>query len=167
MNRRSGLRRHCGGKRFMSEKPKRRDENIVNKYMWSSILTGALLVFVLSMIFLVTDTFTNIFRYDESNKYLLTGYFTFFVFASVFNAFNARTDKLNLFENITKNDGFMKIIALIVIVQVFMTYFGGVVLRSYGLNLKEWTIVLLMAVSIIPVDLLRKYIVGKEQLQKQ
>ncbi len=154
-------------KRFMSEKPKRRDENIVNKYMWSSILTGALLVFVLSMIFLVTDTFTNIFRYDESNKYLLTGYFTFFVFASVFNAFNARTDKLNLFENITKNDGFMKIIALIVIVQVFMTYFGGVVLRSYGLNLKEWTIVLLMAVSIIPVDLLRKYIVGKEQLQKQ
>ena len=154
-------------KRFMSEKPKRRDENIVNKYMWSSILTGSLLVFVLSMIFLVTDALTNVFRYDDSNKYLLTGYFTFFVFASVFNAFNARTDKLNLLDNITKNDGFMKIISLIVIVQVFMTYFGGVVLRSYGLNLKEWIVVLLMAVSIIPIDLLRKYIVGKKQLQKQ
>ena len=147
-------------KRFMKEKPKRRDEHIVSGYMWSSILIGAVFVFMLSMIFLLTDTLASVFRPDVANKYLLTGYFTFFIFAAVFNAFNARTEKLNIFDNITKNKGFIKVIGLIVIVQVAMTYLGGVVLRCYSLNINEWIVVLIMAISIIPVDLLRKLIVG-------
>ena len=41
-----------------------------------------------------------------------------------------------------------------------MTFLGGAVLDCYGLNLTEWIVVLVMAVSIIPVDLIRKAIVG-------
>ncbi|MDR0652201.1 MAG: calcium-translocating P-type ATPase, PMCA-type [Synergistaceae bacterium] len=109
-------------KRFMREKPKKRDENIVSAYMWSAILVGSLLTFGLSMLFLKSDFTKSLFRADEGNRYLLTGYFAFFVFTSVFNAFNARTDQINLFDNIGQNKGFLRVIALIVTVQVLMTY---------------------------------------------
>ena len=164
--------------RYMAEKPKSRKEPIVNKYMWSEIITGALWIFVLSLVMLITgidpsnDTFrtdgfmANFFREytvgnaEDSTNYLLTGYFCFFIFAAVFNAFNARTEKMNLMDNIGRNKGFLKILGIITVVQVLMTYLGGAVLDCYGLNLTEWIVVLVMAVSIIPVDLIRKAIVG-------
>ena len=150
-------------KRFMQEKPKHREENIVSKYMWSEILVGAIWVFALSMFFLLSPIAHGIFRGDlTNNDYMLTGYFAFFIFASVFNAFNARTEQMNLFDNIGGNKGFLKILGLIVVVQVIMTYFGGVVLRCYGLNLQEWIFVLLLAFTIIPVDLIRKAIMRKK-----
>lgn len=151
-------------RRFMEEKPKRRDESIVSPYMWSSILTGSVWVFILSMFMLVTHSTDSFFRESANNEYLLTGYFAFFIFAAVFNAFNARTEKLNLFDNIKGNSGFLKILLIIVVVQVIMTYFGGVILRCYGLLLSEWVVVILLAVTIIPIDLIRKMIVnrGKE-----
>ena len=39
-----------------------------------------------------------------------------------------------------------------------MTYLGGAVLRCHGLDFVEWLVVLVMAASIIPVDLIRKAI---------
>jgi calcium-translocating P-type ATPase len=151
-------------KRFMQEKPKKRDEPIVSNNMWGSILTGAIYIFAVSMVFLnVGMVDKGLFRAGATsetvNMYLLTGYFAFFIFAAVFNAFNARTDRFNIFDNIMRNKGFLQVIGLIVVVQVAMTYFGGAILNSYGLNLMEWGIVLGLAVLIIPVDLLRKLIV--------
>ncbi len=147
--------------RYMDEKPKKREEHIVSGYMWSEIFTGSLWVFIMSLVFTRTSFANGFFRPDDANKYLLTGYFAFFIFTSVFNAFNARTDKMNLCENITKNTGFLKVMVLIVVVQIIMTYFGGIILRCYGLNVKEWIFVLVMSVTIIPVDLIRKLIVTK------
>ena len=87
---------------------------------------------------------------------MMTGYFTFYIFIAAFNAFNARTDRLNLFDNIGKNHGFWKVILLIVVVQVIMADFGGEILRCYGLVGKEWVVVVVLAFTIIPVDLIRK-----------
>ncbi|GHU52161.1 calcium-translocating P-type ATPase, PMCA-type [Clostridia bacterium] len=150
--------------RFMREKPKTRDENIVSGYMWSAIFTGSFLIFALSIMFLFSGAFEAVFRQPvgDHDKYILTGYFSFFIFASVFNAFNARTDKINLFDNITKNTGFLKVMGAIALIQIIMTYCGGAVLRSYGLNAVEWTAVILSAIIIIPVDILRKLLVRKE-----
>jgi calcium-translocating P-type ATPase len=143
--------------RFMQEAPKRRDENIVSNYMWGTVFTGSILTFVLSMFFLLSDFSRGVFRPDAENKYLLTGYFAFFIFTAVFNAFNARTDRLNLFDNIGLNRGFLRIMCLIAAVQVAMTYLGGLILRCFGLNGREWLFVLLLALIIIPVDLARKF----------
>ncbi|MDE5792695.1 MAG: cation transporting ATPase C-terminal domain-containing protein [Oscillospiraceae bacterium] len=110
-----------------------------------------------------SDFVANWFRPEVDGKsYLLTGYFAFFILIAVFNAFNARTPKLNLFDNIKGNQGFLKVMGGIALVQVIMTYVGGMVLRCYGLNGKEWLIVLIMALTIIPVDLIRKAIVGNK-----
>lgn len=146
-------------RRYMQERPKRRDEKIVSPYMWSQILTGSIWVFFLSMLFLLTPVFDGFFRAGEGNMYVLTGYFTFFIFAAVFNAFNVRTEQLNLLDNIGENKGFLKILLLIVVIQVIMTDFGGVILRCFGLTLSEWVVVLILAATIIPIDLIRKIIV--------
>lgn len=143
-------------RRYMDEKPKSRNEKIVSSYMWSEIIAGSIWTFLLSLFFLLSSTAHDIFREAPNNEYLLTGYFCFFIFISVFNAFNARTERLNLFDNITKNKGFLKILLLIVAVQVAMTYLGGDIFRCYGLNVQEWLFVIGMAFTIIPLDLLRK-----------
>ena len=159
--------------RFMEEAPKRRDEPIINKYMFSSIGTGSLWCFVMGLVFLLTDFSRDHFRdinpegvnlsFGGDSVYLLTGYFAFFIFLAVFNAFNARTDRINLFDNIGGNPGFLKVMALIVVVQVIMTYFGGAILRCYGLTGGEWAFVLAMAFTIIPVDICRKLIIGSNK----
>ena len=153
--------------RYMSEKPKKRDEAIVSPYMWTTILMGSLWTFALSLIFLMTDFASSYFRVDvlateasDHNIYLLTGFFAFFIFTSVFNAFNARTMELDLFDNLGRNKGFLQVMGIIVIVQVVMTYFGGEVMHCHGLNVTEWSFVLLMAVTIVPIDLLKKVLLG-------
>jgi len=50
----------------------------------------------------------------------------------------------------------LRILGLIVIVQVALVYLGGEIFRCHGLTLTQWGVVLLCAVSIIPVDMLRK-----------
>jgi len=141
-------------RRYMRERPKRRDESIISRYMWTEILTASLWGFALSMFLLLSQTADHFFR-DDYN-FLLTGYFTFFIFFAVFNAFNARTEQMNLFDNIGKNHGFWQVMGLIVVVQIIMTDFGGDILRCYGLNGGEWVLVLALAFTIIPVDLIRK-----------
>ncbi|MGN0583778.1 MAG: calcium-translocating P-type ATPase, PMCA-type [Oscillospiraceae bacterium] len=160
-------------KRFMKEKPKKRSESIVSKKMWSSIITGSLWMFILGFFMLTFSPLQKIFveglegvntfnpaDFSSGDKYLELGtaYFAFFIFSAVFNAFNARTDKANLFENIGGNKGFLKVLGIIAVVQIAMTYLGGAVLRCHGLDFVEWLVVLVMAVSIIPVDLIRKAI---------
>lgn len=94
---------------------------------------------------------------------LFTAYFALFIFIAVFNAFNARTEQLNLFDNIGKNSGFLKILGIIVVVQVLMTYLGRDIMDCYGLSAVQWLIVLGMAITIIPVDLIRKLIVNRKK----
>lgn len=140
--------------RYMQEEPKRRDESIVSKYMWTEIVTAGIWCFVLSMFLLFSDTADRVFR--DNHDFLMTGYFTFFIFFAVFNAFNARTEKLNLFDNIIKNHGFWQIMIVIIIIQIILTNFGGDILHCYGLHAGEWLFVILLAFTIIPIDLLRK-----------
>ena len=130
--------------------------------MWSAILTGGIFVSILSLYFLRADWIANSFRTGPDGShdmYLYTGFFSFFVIISIFNGLNARTDTMNLFEHITLNKGFIRVMSLILVIQVIMTYAGGVILRTYGLIFSEWRLILMLAFLIIPLDLLRKFIV--------
>ncbi len=153
-------------KRYMKEKPKRRDDNIVSPYMWSAILTASIWIFALSMVFLFAPITNNFFRSDDANRYLMTGFFVFFMFIAVFNAFNARTEQYNLLEYVKQNTAFLKVMGVIAVVQVALTYLGGVIFSCYGLTGMEWVFVLLMAVTIIPVDLVRKAVYKRVRKDK-
>ena len=164
--------------RFMTEKPKRRNEHIISKNMMSQIITGAAWTFILSLAMLVLGSFAadpnvpgvsfleswGFLRENaiegETHMFLHTAYFAFFIFIAVFNAFNARTDRVNLFDNLGRNKGFLTVFGIIAVVQILMTYLGGAILSGYGLNVTEWLMVLIMAISIIPIDLIRKAIMN-------
>ncbi len=147
-------------KRYMNERPKRRDESIISRDMWSNILTVGGYLTAASLVFLLAPFVKGFFRGEPvaPNIYFETGFFAFYVFSAMFNGFNARTDKLNVLDNVTKNRGFINVMLIIVVVQVVMTYIGGAMLRTAGLNLQEWVVVILGALIIIPVGLLRKLI---------
>ena len=141
-------------KRYMKEKPIRKDEPILNKYMYSAILLISIYSFILLSLFLKSDIVYMFIR--NSRKTLMTAFFSLFVFISVFNAFNARTERLNLFANILKNKVFIVILLFITLAQIFLIYNGGSLFRTYGLKLNELIFVIALAFTVIPLDLVRK-----------
>lgn len=150
--------------KYMNEAPKKRSESIINKDMWSAILVNGIFVAGMSVFYLTSPTIRGLFRTgDASNPdiYFLTGFFAMFIFFNGFNAFNARTTEIHLFKNMHLNPNFIKIVALIFTVQFILTYIGGEVLRTAGLTLSEWFVVIGLSVIIIPLDLSRKIIRDK------
>ena len=141
---------------IMKEKPKRRDEPILNSYMINQILLLGGFTVGLSLTFLKHPSFTAHFRTATDNIYLLTAFFAFFIFAGVFNCFNARTDRLNLLAGITKNRPFTFIMSAILVIQIGFVYLGGSVLRTVPLLPEELITALLAALLVFPAEFLRK-----------
>jgi Ca2+-transporting ATPase len=148
--------------RYMLEKPMRRDEQLINTDMWSSILINGAFIAFISILFLTSNLTRTLFSggheigSDAAQAKFLTAFFAFFVFIQIFNTFNARTQGLNLFEHLLDNRLFSIIIPSIMVIQIFFITYGGEILRTVGLSMQEWVYVLLLAVVIIPVDLVRK-----------
>lgn len=143
---------------YMEEKPKRRDEPILCGYMINEILLGGGFTVALCIAFLKMPEITRLFRASGDNIYLLTGFFALFIFASVFNCFNARTDRLKLFSGIIKNKGFILIMAAVLAVQIVFVYLGGAVLRTSPLTVGELGVTAALALLVFPAELIRKLI---------
>lgn len=143
---------------YMDEKPKSKNEPIINKYMYEEIVFTGLYSSLLCILFLKIPFVKSLIRYDVNDKYFFTAFFALFVFMGIFNAFNTRTNKYNLFYRIKNNKVFLIIFMLVAIMQIYFIYYGGIIFRTYGLNLKELLIVLGLAFSVVPVDLFRKFI---------
>lgn len=152
-------------KEYMKEPPKKRNEPIINKYMLNEILITGIYSSILCIIFLKSSIINNLFRPSYDNKYLMTAFFGLFIFISIFNSFNARTDRLNILGNIYKNKVFLLIIIFICIVQIIMIYYGGNTFRTSGLNIYEFIIMLLISITVIPIDFIRKIILKKNNYQ--
>ncbi|MEN8215640.1 MAG: calcium-translocating P-type ATPase, PMCA-type [Pseudomonadota bacterium] len=150
--------------RYLLEKPIPKDEQLISKDMWASILINGSVAALVSMIFLnyapIRELFSRGMPIDspEAEAVFLTAFFGFFVFMHAFNTFNARTQGLNLFEHILENKLFLGIIALIFSVQTIFIYIGGEVLRSVPLQPMEWLYMVMFALVLIPVDLVRKLV---------
>ena len=143
-------------KRYLLERPKQRGEEILDSKMWRAIIWNGLYICALSLFFFISPSIRQCFRPGENDIYFYTGYFTFFIFICIFNAFNARTDSIDLLENLALNKQFLIVMLGIGTAQVLMTYYGGALLRTAGLVSSEWMLILSLAITIIPLDLLRK-----------
>jgi len=149
--------------RYMNEKPIDRNANIISPYMAATILTCGIYIASFSIVFLSVPVFKTFFIRNGvfDQEIFLTGFFNLFIFLILFNGFNARTERFNLLDNIKKNPGFIQIMALIVIIQITMTYIGDDILRAKPLLLGEWVVVILLAATIFPVDMIKKWIIRK------
>ena len=63
-----------------------------------------------------------------------------------------------------KNKVFVLTFSFIFIAQLYIIYNGGDVFRTYGLELNELILVFLLALTVFPVDFLRKYILKKKHI---
>ena len=152
-------------KDYMKEPPKKKEEPIMNKYMFGEIIFTGMYSALLCILFLKLPLIREIVRTGENYKYLMTAYFTLFIFIGIFNSFNARSIRLNIFANLKKNKVFLGMILFITSVQIYLIYHGGDLFRTYGLTAKEFFFVLILAASVIPIDFLRKTYIRKKGYQ--
>ena len=141
---------------FMKEAPKKKHEAIINPYMYGEIIFTGFYSALLCIFFLKVPLFKELIRVSYDYKYFMTAFFTLFVFMGIFNAFNARTKHLNLFYDINKNKVFILIFVFVSAVQLYLIYYGGNIFRTYGLMASELCLVIILAFTVIPVDIIRK-----------
>ena len=133
--------------------------------MYSQIIWSGLYSALLCILFLKLPIFHRLIRNNDNGRYLMTAYFAMFIFMGIFNAFNSRTTRINIFANIRKNKVFAITFLFIFIVQIYIIYHGGQLFRTYGLTIKEFIIVFIIALTVFPVDLLRKCILKRKKIK--
>lgn len=150
-------------KKYMRVKPRRRDESIISRPMAIQIVIMSIWLTTLSLVWFKVPVFRACFV-TEAQWY--TGFFCMFVFAFMVNAFNVRSDGLNVFEHIGENKRFIHIWLAIMAVQVLLVSIGGVIGEVFScvrFGLDGWIAVCLMALTMYPVDLIRKVLTPKSK----
>ena len=154
-------------KKYMTEKPRRRDESIVSRKMMAQIVTMGAWLTALSFVYLKHPFFVGLFETREQH---LTGYFVLFIVSALFNGFNVRDDGFAIFKGLDENTGFMKVFIAIVAVQALIvnaaliplevfTWIGNMFsCEPFGIT--GWIAVVILGATMIPVDLIRKTVVG-------
>lgn len=152
-------------KRYMKEKPRRRDEGIISGAMFRQIVIMGLWLTVLSFIFL-KHPFFDLFFSNEDQK--LTAYFVLFIVSALFNGFNVRDDGYKIFSRLNENPGFLKVLFTIIIIQACIVNAALIpypvfewisqMFSCVPFRISGWATVFVLAMTMIPVDLLRKFI---------
>lgn len=151
--------------KYMTEKPRRRDESIISKQMMAQILIMGLWLTVVSFVYLKAPFFKNLFGSEEQH---LTGYFVLFIISALFNGFNVRDDGFGIFKGLDENTGFLKVFFGIILVQAAIVNAALVPLAPFKVigemfscvpfGIKGWIAVIILGATMIPVDVLRKLI---------
>lgn len=149
--------------KYMKEKPRRRDESIVSKSMALQIGIMAIWMTIISFCFLKLPVFLDILGSQEK---LYTAYFVLFVVAALFNGFNVRDNGYSIFKGLKENPGFMKVWIIVVLVQALIVNAARIPLEAFKwigsmfsctpFGITGWVVVVALAFTMIPVDLLRK-----------
>ena len=149
---------------YMKEKPVSRRENIISKEMFGQFVVSALYITLMCLAILFIQPVSNLFTSPQRDlggmdiTYLKSAVFASFMMAIAFNGFNARTTRLNLLHDLSKNKNFIIVMAVILLMQFVFINFGGEFLSVKALSLQSWLIAALLAFLIIPIDLIRKLI---------
>ena len=150
-------------KKYMTEKPRRRDESIVSKKMMTQIVIMGAWLTLISFVYLKHPFFIGLFA-DETQH--LTGYFVLFIVSALFNGFNVRDDSYAIFKGLDENTGFLKVFFAIILVQALIvnaalipfpvfTWIGNM-FSCEPFGIQGWIAAVILAVTMIPVDLVRK-----------
>ena len=151
-------------KEYMKVPPKNKNEPIINKYMLSEIIITGLYSLLLCIFFLKSKFVTN---YYKNNKKLMSAFFGLFIFIDVFNSLNARTERINIFSKIFNNKFFILILNTIIIIQLLLIYYGGNMFRTIGLSFNELEFMIILASTVIPIDIIRKIYLKKKKRKRE
>ncbi len=151
--------------RYMKDKPALRTDNILTKYIESAIGTSSIFITLGSILILENiagiTTFVTPVDCVDPELYKKTFMFAFFIYSIIFNSLNTRSERFNVFEHIKDNKKFIPVMGAIFVLQTVMIEIGGQVFNTTMLNVKALLVSMVLAILIIPVDLVRKAIVSR------
>ena len=145
---------------YLSEKPRKRDESILNKATFVRIIVPAVWLSVVGFILLKL----NIFGQSLTQLQTQAAFFVFFMFGSIVNSYNCRTDDIHSFKNISQNKSFLKIDLLIMIIISVLIYASCIsvlepVSNAFGFDkipLISYLIALVAGITVYPIGLILK-----------
>ena len=151
--------------RYMKDKPALRTDNILTKYIESAIGTSSIFITLGSILILENiagiTTFVTPVDCVDPELYKKSFMFAFFIYSIIFNSLNTRSERFNVFEHIKDNKKFIPVMGAIFVLQTVMIEIGGQVFNTTMLNVKALLVSMVLAILIIPVDLVRKAIVSR------
>lgn len=151
--------------RYMNEQPSKRTDNILTGYIKSAIGVSAVFITIGSVLILEDiagiTSFVTPADCADPELYKKTFMFAFFIYSIIFNSLNTRSERFNLLEHIGENKNFILVMGGIFVLQTVIIEIGGKVFNTTMLNPKALFISMVLALIIIPVDLVRKAIVSK------
>ena len=152
-------------KEYMKEKPIARDASIVTKEMLTEVVMTAVYITAACLCIRFVPAIQSLLgglKDGVLNTTLLnSAVFATFMMAITFNGFNARTNHVNVFENLGRNRNFLLVMGAIFLLQFVFVTFGGEVLSVQALSVMTWIICLVIAFLVIPIDIIRKNVMNK------
>ena len=144
----------------MARKPRRAEEPVINKSMWTGVLTIGLVMAVATL--LTIDIFLpgGLIAGTDSLEVARTAGFTTLVFAQLFNTLNSRSEDVSAFHHLFVNPWLWGSLALGVVLQVLVVEIGflQVAFGTAALDLAHWGVCVAMASSVLWFDEIRKLI---------
>lgn len=138
---------------LMKRSPTRRNESIISRDMILRIGVSGIYIAVLCIV----QSTTNFL--GSTPEQMSTVIFAMFAFFQLFNAFNCRElGGEPMYRNLFKNKLMLLTFAITFVLQFVMTQFAGVVFDTVPLTAALWGKILLLALSIIPVSELFRFI---------
>ena len=147
--------------KYMDEKPRNRTESIVSAKMLINI--------ILTSVWLAAVGFVMMFKnVDALTVYQMQAmYFVFYIWGSLFNGFQCRSDGFDIFAGIKDNKNFIKIPLIIVVAQAAIICVGLIpVLRPVSLVFGcepiaaiYWAQAILLGLTVLPIGCITK--IGK------
>lgn len=148
--------------RYMNEKPVKRIDNILTPYIKSSIGVCSIFITLGSILILENiggiTTMVTPTNCANPEVYEKTFMFAFFIYSIIFNSLNTRSETLNVFEQISQNTRFIKVMGSIFVLQTLIIQFGGAVFETTTLLIQALLMAMFLGFLIIPVDMIKKLI---------
>jgi magnesium-transporting ATPase (P-type) len=167
-------------KEYMNEMPIPRSESIVSKKMFIEFLISGLYITFICLAILFIEPIRNLVATGnpygdmsgaytalsgDMHTYLKAAVFATFMMSITFNGFNARTTHLNPFEQIGRNTNFLLVMGALLLAQFLFVTFGGPALSVHALSPATWGVCAGLAFLVIPLDMIRKAIMGADNKQ--
>ena len=153
---------------YMKEKPRRRDESLVSREMMTQIGIMGIWLTLMSLFYLMSDWARSFF---ETDAQFMTSYFVLFIASALFNGFNVRNDGFAVFKNLKDNPDFLKVMCMILGIQFCLVNISlipaapavwiGNMFSCVPFGVSGWVLVLILAFTMIPVDMIRKIVFRK------
>jgi len=143
---------------LLMRRPYKRDASLISLPMWRNIFFQS--VFQLILLGWLLFEGPEFFTCADGSKHHFTLLFNAFVFAQIFNEFNAREigDTFDPLNNILKSPMFLGVIVSTIVGQYFIVEFGGDFTSTVPLTQEEWVITAMMGAFSVPLGLFMRIV---------